>query len=171
MTRGSTQGHEPTQPSTTAVVLVTPSIYLSPRLQMFATRPDEPLHGDDDVQHFFSICLLPRCPLLFLLLCPPSYRSLPIEAAPPPSNTHTLTSTSITAPFISLLLRECPTLTTESVTTARSTPVGRATAGTRPPAARVTVHATRPCAASTTGSGRGGGTAVAWSARRLPGRR
>jgi hypothetical protein len=171
MTRGSTQGHEPTQPSTTAVALVTPSIYFSPRLQMFATRPDESPHDDDDVQHCFGICLPPRCPHLFILLSPPSYRNLPIEAKCPPSNTHTLTSTSITAPFISLLRRECPTLTTESVTTARSTPVGRATAGTQPPAARATVHATRPCAASTTGSGRGGATAVAWFARRLPGRR
>lgn len=142
MTRGSTQLHSNTQPAPTAAD--TPRDFLHLLLPQKTTPSNyctmtHPKHAAprifvylDDATSPLPLSFSPKLPQLIQSYVPP-----PSTATIPP------------------IFRACPTLTRASATTARSTPVGRATAGTRlPPMSPGTVGSTRSCARSTTGFGR-----------------
>lgn len=150
-TPGSTQLHSNTQPSPTAADTSRDSFHL---LLPQRTAPlsyctmTHPRRATPRIFVYLDNATSPL-PLPF----PPKLPQL-IQSYVPPTSTATIPP----------IFRACPTLTRASATTARSTPVGRATAGTRlPPVSPGTVGSTRSCARSTTGFGRRGATRGALS--------
>lgn len=150
-TRGSTQLHSNTQPSPTAAD--------TPRDSLHMLLPQKTAPSN------YCTMTHPRraTPRIFAFL-DDATSPLPLPFSPKLQQLIQSYVTPTSTATIPPIFRACPTLTRASATTARSTPVGRATADTcLPPVSPGTVESTRSCARSTTGFGRRSATRGALS--------